>query len=98
MMTDTVILDRSFTRDPHDILHQLQSQAPAVRAVMWGDVPVWLVTRYDDAKSLLADPRLVTDRAIALKFCHRTTTGNTRARSVSTCCTAARPITPGYAS
>jgi cytochrome P450 len=67
-MTGTVILDRSFTRDPHDILHQLQSEAPAVRAVMWGDVPVWLVTRYDDAKSLLADPRLVTDRAIALKL------------------------------
>jgi cytochrome P450 len=67
-MTDTLMLDRSFTRDPHDILHQLQSTSPVVRAVAWGDLPVWLVTRYDDAKSLLADPRLVTDRSVALKI------------------------------
>jgi cytochrome P450 len=66
-VTDTLILDRSFTRDPHEILRRLQTEAPVSRAVMWGDVPVWLVTRYDDAKSLLVDPRLSTDRARALK-------------------------------
>ena len=65
-MTDTVRLDRSFTRDPHTVLHQLRSQAPVSRAVMWGDVPLWLVTCYDDAKSVLTDPRLSTDHAVAL--------------------------------
>ena len=28
---------------------------------MWGGVPVWLVTRYEEAKALLADPRLSKD-------------------------------------
>jgi cytochrome P450 len=66
-MTATLLLDRSFTRDPHDVLHRLQREAPVSRALMWGDLPVWLITHYDDAKSLLADPRLSTDHAVALK-------------------------------
>jgi cytochrome P450 len=66
-VTDIVMLDRSFSRDPHAVLHQLQGQAPVCRALIWGDVPVWMVTCYDDAKSVLTDPRLSTDRAIALK-------------------------------
>ncbi len=66
-MTDTPMLDQSFTRDPHEVLHRLQREAPISRALAWGEVPVWLITRYDDAKSLLADGRLSTDRAVALK-------------------------------
>lgn len=66
-MIETVLLDELFTRDPHTFLHQLRSQAPVSRAVMWGDVPVWLVTCCDDAKSALTDPRLSADRTVALK-------------------------------
>jgi cytochrome P450 len=66
-MPDTLMLDQSFTRDPHEVLHRLQSEAPISRALAWDEVPVWLITRYDDAKSLLADRRLSTDRAVALK-------------------------------
>jgi cytochrome P450 len=66
-VTEMVLLDRSFTRDPHAVVHRLQGREPVRRAVMWGDVPVWLVTCYDDAKSVLTDPRLSTDRALALK-------------------------------
>jgi len=35
---------------------------------MWTDVPVWLVTRYNEAKALLSDPRLSKNRAGALKL------------------------------
>jgi cytochrome P450 len=31
------------------------------RVVIWGAVPVWLVTRYTEAKALLNDPRLSED-------------------------------------
>jgi cytochrome P450 len=67
-MTQTLILDESFTRDPHATLHQLQAESPVSRAVMWGGVPVWLVTGYDEAKALLADPRLSKDHAHALRL------------------------------
>jgi cytochrome P450 len=33
-----------------------------------GSVPVWLVTRYDEAKALLADPRLSKDRDTGLSL------------------------------
>jgi cytochrome P450 len=35
---------------------------------MWGNVRVWLVTRYEEAKQLLADPRLSKDHARALSL------------------------------
>jgi cytochrome P450 len=65
-MTERLVLKPSFTQNPHAVLHRLRTEAPVSRAIMWGGVPVWLITRYDDAKALLVDPRLSKDRAAAL--------------------------------
>jgi len=51
-----------------NVLHRLQAQAPVSPVVMWGSVPVWLVTGYQEAKALLADPRLSKDRENGLNL------------------------------
>ena len=47
-----------FEGDPHDVYAQLRADSP-VRSI---DLPTgatgWLVTRYDDVRQALADPRL----------------------------------------
>ena len=67
-MTDVLCLDSTFTADPLDILRRRQAEAPIVPALMWGSVPVWLVTRYAEAKALLNDPRLSKDHARAVRL------------------------------
>ncbi|MGY4650123.1 cytochrome P450 [Mycobacterium sp. URHB0021] len=59
--TEISFLDIGFTQQPHLILDRLRAAGPVSRAIMWGGVPVWLVTRYQEAKALLADPRLSKD-------------------------------------
>jgi cytochrome P450 len=54
-------LDRSFFQDPHSFYRRLRDAAPATRVRMWGDVPVWLITQYDEARTLLSDSRLSKD-------------------------------------
>ncbi|MEW5809732.1 MAG: cytochrome P450 [Actinomycetota bacterium] len=40
----------------------MRAAGPARQVEIWGGQRVWLVTRYVEAKTLLADPRLVKDR------------------------------------
>src|SRR5689334_10956999 len=56
-----VTLDGSFINDPHAMYSALRAQAPAHPVQMWGGLRVWLVTRYAEARALLADPRLSKD-------------------------------------
>lgn len=51
-------LGRAFIQDPHALYRRLRAQAPAHRVVLWSGTDVWLVTRYTEARALLADPRL----------------------------------------
>jgi cytochrome P450 len=51
-------LGRAFIQDPHPLYRRLRAQAPAHRVVIWGGAQAWLVTRYAEARALLADPRL----------------------------------------
>lgn len=60
-LTEFTPLDRDFTQEPHSVLDRLRAEGPVCRATMWGGVPVWLVTGYEEAKALLADPRLSKD-------------------------------------
>ncbi|NUR96038.1 MAG: cytochrome P450 [Kribbellaceae bacterium] len=46
--------------DPPPQLRQLQEEAPLVKVDSFGK-SAWLVTRYDDQRKLLADPRLSSD-------------------------------------
>jgi cytochrome P450 len=54
-------LNRAFVQDPWSVYRRLRQAAPVQRAVMTGGEPVWLITGYDEARALLADPRLSTD-------------------------------------
>ena len=57
-------LDRKFIQDPHTLYRRLRAEAPAAPVTMWGGTPVWLITRYDEAKALLHDSRLGKDLGI----------------------------------
>src|SRR5258708_3707790 len=47
--------------DPPPALRALQADAPISRVRLWDGSTAWLVTRYDDQRALLADPRLSSD-------------------------------------
>ncbi|OBB59974.1 cytochrome [Mycobacterium sp. 852013-51886_SCH5428379] len=51
-------LNESFLQNPHVVYAELRRRGPVHRVRMWGGVNVWMVTRYDEARQLLADPRL----------------------------------------
>ncbi|MGH3388534.1 MAG: cytochrome P450, partial [Actinomadura sp.] len=55
--------DEELIQDPFPGYAQVREQAPLVRGVMPGVDPAWVVTRYDDVKMVLSDPRFVNDRA-----------------------------------
>jgi len=50
----------AYSEDPHSFFAEPQIQSPVSRGVLEG-VPVWLVTRYDDVRRLLADPSVSND-------------------------------------
>lgn len=50
-----------FINDPYPIFARLREQAPARRVTTFRGLSAWLVTRYSDVRSLLADDRLCKD-------------------------------------
>ncbi|MCV7298399.1 cytochrome P450 [Mycobacterium barrassiae] len=54
-------LGNSFIQNPHSLYEQLRREGPAHPVTMWGGVRVWLITRYDEARALLTDPRVSKD-------------------------------------
>ncbi|MEW1636068.1 cytochrome P450 [Streptomyces sp. NPDC093801] len=48
---------------PHEAYVRLREAGPVHRVTGPDGLPVWLVTRYDDVRRLLADPRLSLDKA-----------------------------------
>jgi cytochrome P450 len=58
-----VELDEAFFADPHALYATLRAVRPVMRARTPVGLPVWLVTRYDDARQALTDPRLSKDGA-----------------------------------
>lgn len=63
---DPITLDEEFLRDPHAVLQRVRnSEQPIRRLVLPHGIPGWLITRYADARELLADPRVSKDSARA---------------------------------
>lgn len=50
-----------FEADPHPAYRWLRDHAPVHRIDLPGGAWAWLVTRYDDARSVLADPNMLKD-------------------------------------
>ena len=55
---DPALFSESFNADPHPVYAALRRSAPVHRVVLPTGVPVWLVTRYDEGRQALGDPRL----------------------------------------
>ena len=47
--------------DPPPAYRKLQAEAPISRVRLWDDSTAWLITRYEDQRSLLADRRVSVD-------------------------------------
>lgn len=54
-------VDADFVQHLHERFAQLRDAGPVHRAFTQDGLPVWLVTRYDDVRATLADPRLSKD-------------------------------------
>jgi len=56
------ISSSAFKADPYPYFAQLREQAPVHRIILGDKRPAWLVTRYDDAVTVLKDDRFVKDK------------------------------------
>ena len=65
-MTTFTALTAAFAQNPHEVLQLLREQGPVAHTKIWGGLPVWLVTRYSEARALLTDPRVSKDYARAV--------------------------------
>jgi cytochrome P450 len=65
---EAVQLGEEFLQDPHALYRRLRSGGSACPVTLPNEWPGWLVTSYEDARRLLADPRVSKDvtRAISL--------------------------------
>lgn len=61
-------LGNSFIQNPHLSYERMRLQAPAQPVMMWGGVRVWVVTRYEEARALLADPSVKKDGLMASRL------------------------------
>jgi cytochrome P450 len=53
--------DRGHPLDQPQVLNEIQGQCPVSRVRLWDDSTPWVITRYDDVKSILLDARLSAD-------------------------------------
>ena len=65
---EQVQLGEGFVQDPHGFYRQLRPEGPARPVVLPAGWPGWLVTSYEDARRLLADPRVGKDYTELLKL------------------------------
>ena len=52
-------LDDEFVQNPYLVYERLRAEGPVSQVTMPGGQPVWVITRYADARAALADPRLI---------------------------------------
>ena len=63
-MTVVNLIDPELMREPFDGFARIREEGPLARGVFPGEVdPVWLVTRYEDVKTVLGDSRFVNNPA-----------------------------------
>ena len=68
---DVLVLDSEFMADPHALYEVLRVERPVMRARMPMGLHAWLVTRYDDARAAMNDPRLSKDGAAFAQLLER---------------------------
>ena len=56
------ITSAEFKANPFDFYARLRQEDPVFQTTLGGKVPIWLVTRYEDVKSVLMDERFAKDK------------------------------------
>jgi cytochrome P450 len=69
--------EKEFEHNPHVLYDVLRSEAPVREVIAPGGTRVWLVTRYNDAKSVLIDNRLSKNIEAGQKVIQQNTDGET---------------------
>ncbi|MCQ8771900.1 cytochrome P450 family protein [Streptomyces telluris] len=67
--------ESTYGEDPHAFYAAMRAGSAVRQVVMPGGLKVWLVSRYDDARALLADPRLSKDVEVGRQAIMRNATG-----------------------
>ncbi|TCK20741.1 cytochrome P450 family protein [Pseudonocardia endophytica] len=57
------LLSPELMSDPYGAFARMREQAPVLTGSMMGGPPMWLVTRYDDVRTVLTDPRFLNNPA-----------------------------------
>lgn len=78
---------------PYDVYRRLRDTAPVHRIAGPDGTPAWIVTRYDDVRAALADPRLSLDKRYATAGTYKGS--RCHPPSTPTCSTWIRRTTPG---
>ncbi|MGW3334678.1 cytochrome P450 family protein [Streptomyces rubiginosohelvolus] len=67
MSTDALdlpdVMSDTMMKDPYRGAERLRESSPVVRGMLMGAVPVWYVTRYEEAMTVLGDSRFVSNLA-----------------------------------
>jgi cytochrome P450 len=81
-MAEPLLLGGEFVQDPYGLYERLRAEGPVRPAVLPRGLRVWLVTRYAEARDVLANPKLHNDirTARAVVAGNRTVSGPTRTR------------------
>ncbi|MFI6925238.1 cytochrome P450 [Nonomuraea spiralis] len=56
-MIDSVF-DQNYLRDPHQVYAHLRQRSPVARTATSQAVKVWLITRFEDVRAAMTDPRI----------------------------------------
>jgi cytochrome P450 len=67
----SITLDEEFIQHPYDLYRKLRADEPVRQVTMPLGLRAWLVTRYTDARTALADPNLCKDAATTLELYER---------------------------
>ena len=81
--TPLEIFDEEFWRDPYPAYSRLRQDAPVQPVVTPDGMRVWLVTRYEDVRAALADPRLSKELTAAQHLYRRHTASGVTVRQVN---------------
>jgi cytochrome P450 len=66
-------LDIDFLQDPHQLFEQMRAGQSAREVILPRGIKVWLVTRYDDVRTVLTDPTISKNLLKALPLLERHT-------------------------
>ncbi|MEU7531979.1 cytochrome P450 [Saccharothrix sp. NPDC042600] len=73
--TGPLVIDQEYFEDPHSVHARLREESAATPIVLPRGLRVWLVTRYEEARFALADPRFAKDHAKTNELAARHWTG-----------------------